>query len=196
MAGPCCGKNMNNKINTCVLLSGGIDSAACLHFYLKQRRTVNALYIDYGQLSASYELKAAEQISQYYGTNLKVLKLEGVLTSKKDYICGRNLFLLGVALMEMPNANIIALGIHAGTSYSDCDVLFIEKMQSVFDIYAKGTVQLGVPFLGWSKNEVWQYCKQQKVPLDLTYSCEYGKKQPCGKCLSCKDLEALNASKM
>ena len=104
---------MNNKINICVLLSGGIDSAACLHFYLKQKKTVNAFYIDYGQLSASCELKAAEQISQYYSVNLKVLKLEGVLTSKKDYICGRNFFLLAAALMEMPNANIIALGIWA-----------------------------------------------------------------------------------
>ena len=187
---------MNNKINTCVLLSGGIDSTACLQFYLAQKEKVIAIYIDYGQLSACHELKAAGQISQYYEIELKTLKLEGTLTPKKDYICGRNSFLLIAALMEMPNVNIIALGIHAGTSNSDCSFLFVERMQSVFDVYTKGTVQLGVPFLGWSKNEIWQYCRQEKVPLKLTYSCEYGKKQPCGKCLSCKDLEALNVSKM
>lgn len=187
---------MKKKSNVCVLLSGGIDSTACVHFYSEQKNKISTLYIDYGQLSAYKELKSAEQISKYYGVELKVLKLKGVLTAKKDYIYGRNSFLLATALMEMVNTNIIALGIHKGTNYIDCNSLFVKEMQDVFDLYTKGIIQIGAPFLNWTKIDIWQYCIQKKIPVHLTYSCEYGKKQPCGKCLSCKDMEALNASKM
>jgi 7-cyano-7-deazaguanine synthase len=186
----------NNKSNVCVLLSGGIDSTACVHFYSERKNKISTLYIDYGQLSAYQELKSAKQISKYYDVELKVLKLKGPLVTKKDYICGRNSFLLMASLMEMPNNDTMALGIHAGTNYSDCSPAFIENIQSIFDLYTKGLIQVCAPFLNWTKSDIWQYCIQKKIPVRLTYSCEYGKKQPCGKCLSCKDMEALNAGKM
>jgi len=185
-----------NKTNVCILLSGGIDSTACVHFYSERNNKVSALYIDYGQLSAYHELKSAKQVSKYYGIKLKILKLKGTLVAKKDYICGRNSFLLMASLMEMPESNIMALGIHAGTNYSDCSSAFVERVQSVFDLYTKGLIQVCAPFLNWTKRDICQYCIQKKIPINLTYSCEYGKEQPCGKCLSCKDLEALNAGKM
>lgn len=42
-----------------------------------------------------------------------------------------------------------------------------------------------------NKIEVWEYAKSKRVPINLTYSCELGLKQPCGKCPSCKDLIIL-----
>ncbi len=88
--------------NALVLLSGGIDSSACLVFYLAQGFSISALFVDYGQVSK-----------------------------------GRG--------ESAPSA-------------------------------------------------VWSYCKRLGVPVELTYSCEMGKDQPCGKCLSCKDLEKLYAA--
>jgi 7-cyano-7-deazaguanine synthase len=49
-----------------VLLSGGIDSAACLDFYLDLGRTPCALFVDYGQLAARAELRAALAVADYY----------------------------------------------------------------------------------------------------------------------------------
>jgi 7-cyano-7-deazaguanine synthase len=48
--------------------------------------------------------------------------------------------------------------------------------------------------LDFSKRDIWKYCKIEKVPIHLTYSCELGKKQPCGNCDTCKDLEKIYAS--
>jgi 7-cyano-7-deazaguanine synthase len=184
---------MKNKSNVCILFSGGIDSTACTHFYLRQQKNVSGLYIDYGQSSAKQESAAVKQLSKYFNITVRTIELRGATPDKKDYICGRNSFLLMVALMEMTDFNIIALGIHKGTDYNDCTPLFLSKMQSIYDLYMKGTVQIGAPFLNWSKNEIWQYCKINKIPIELAYSCEYGKEQPCGECRSCKDLEVLNA---
>jgi 7-cyano-7-deazaguanine synthase len=67
-------------------------------------------------------------------------------------------------------------------------------MQSSFDLYTDGCIRIGVPFIKWNKRMIWDYCKTKKIPLEITYSCELGQDQPCGQCLSCKDLEALHVS--
>ena len=38
-----------------VLLSGGIDSAGCLAFYVDMGRPVTAMFVDYGQLASNQE---------------------------------------------------------------------------------------------------------------------------------------------
>ena len=68
-------------------------------------------------------------------------------------------------------------------------------MQSIFDIYKNGLIKIDAPFLTFYKSQIYDYCIKEKVPLNLTYSCELGLKQPCGKCLSCKDLEKISARK-
>jgi 7-cyano-7-deazaguanine synthase len=68
-------------------------------------------------------------------------------------------------------------------------------MQKTFDLYTDGMVNISTPFIDWKKNEIYNYTKKNKIPVHLTYSCELGEKQPCGKCKSCKDLEYLYAKK-
>ena len=98
-----------------------------------------------------------------------------------------------MAIAEFPAAlGMIAIGIHAGTDYSDCTADFIASMQRVADTYYDGRVQIVAPFLRWTKRDIWQYA-QDRIPLSHTYSCERGLAQPCGGCLSCLDLESLNA---
>lgn len=110
------------------------------------------------------------------------------------YVLGRNAFLLHVALMAFSHpAGIIALGIHSGTRYVDCTAGFLRHMQASFDLYADGRIRVDAPFLNWSKREIWEFCRKIGAPLELTYSCENGADQPCGKCASCQDLEALYA---
>jgi 7-cyano-7-deazaguanine synthase len=91
-------------------------------------------------------------------------------------------------------SGLIATGIHSGTNYIDCTPNFISSLQRVINIYSGGEIILAAPFLNWNKLDIWNYCKIKNVPYKITYSCEMGLKQPCGKCLSCKDLTKLYVS--
>jgi len=177
-----------------ILLSGGIDSSACVSFYLESGFDVDALFIDYGQLSARQERKAASQIASHYSIPHSIVSLKSPRSKGPGLILGRNAFLLFTALLEVPlEPQLICIGIHAGTSYPDCHSAFLKKIQTIFDLYSSGIIQIGAPFLWLGKKDIWLYCKSHNVPIALTYSCERGARQPCGKCASCMDLEALYA---
>lgn len=189
-------EKLSARLNVLVLLSGGIDSTALIHFYKAQGSNVNGLFIDFGQISGKREKEAAKQIADYFGIELFQLKCTGINRWEAGYIPGRNAFLLYSALMNFPAQNgIIAIGIHSGTNYIDCTFEFVSMIQKSFDLYTDGQINVGTPFMDWKKNEIYYYSQRNKLPLHLTYSCELGELQPCGKCISCKDLEALNAQK-
>lgn len=180
--------------NVLVLLSGGIDSCACASYYIAQGASVSALFVNYGQISAQREVNAVLKICGYYNIPLDKVTISGFKSWTGSCIPGRNSFLLYTGMMSFRHTTgIIALGIHAGTNYSDCSQEFIQTMQVSFDLYTDGCIQIGAPFVNFNKRGVWNYCQSENVPIELTYSCELGREQPCGECLSCKDLEVLHA---
>lgn len=177
-----------------ILSSGGIDSTACIRFFQKMEFEVEALFFDYGQISKENELAALTSIAKFYGISFRniVIRMEGQL--KDGLIPGRNAVFYLTALMHLQkDCGIIASGIHTGTPYYDCSPSFLELIQGLFNGYSNGTVKASAPFLNFSKKEIWDYCQSEEVPVELTYSCELGKKQPCGLCDTCKDLEKLYA---
>lgn len=177
-----------------VLLSGGLDSAACLNFYIDLSRPTCGLFIDYQQPAANREGCAAKAIADYYDVFLYTAKWSGQSKKQSGIVAARNAFLLTAALMERPEqVTTIALGIHAGTQYADCSPEFVSRMQATFDIYSGGVVHIATPFEDWTKADIWAYALSRNVPVDLTYSCEAGPNHPCGKCLSCLDRMGLEA---
>lgn len=184
--------NIKNK-NVLILLSGGIDSTCCVQYYIENCFHVSALFIDYGQISAKKEFHAASQVSEFYNIPLSIVKSNSKkrITGK---IPGRNSLLLDFALMHFPYSHgLVALGIHSGTNYPDCTEYFINIAQKIYDIYTDGLIRIDTPFLNWTKVDIWKYFNEKGLHIDKTYSCELGNKQPCGKCISCKDLELLYA---
>lgn len=183
---------MGNK-NVLILFSGGIDSTGCVHYYKNLGFNVEGLFIDYGHKSVTYEKKAVNKLSAYYGINTKIIEVKTDFTLSNGEIQGRNFFFISLALLNISFTNgIISLGIHSGTSYTDCTKDFVNKSQEIIDIYTFGKIQINCPFIDMTKREIYEYCKINRVPIDLTYSCEIGSKnQPCGKCLTCKDLKLL-----
>lgn len=176
-----------------VLLSGGIDSTACLHFYLELGRTPFGLFVDYGQRAAAREWQAVCDVASFYNVPTTRRQWQGA-DKGAGLILGRNAFLITTALMEKPTSvSVIATGIHSGTEYADCSPEFVTKMQAVLNMYEEAHVQLAAPFLDWIKADIVQYCLMERVPVDLTYSCEHGS-EPCGNCLSCKDRELIDVS--
>jgi 7-cyano-7-deazaguanine synthase len=176
-----------------VLLSGGLDSTACVAYYKAQRSRISTLFVDYGQRSRNHELRSASAVAAHYNVALKVLRLSKSNTWN-GYVPARNAFLLTVALMHFEEARgLISIGVHAGTSYVDCTPTFSNSMQAVFDLYTSGCIRIDAPFLDWEKRDIYGYLLRRRSPIELTYSCQLGRRQPCGACPSCRDLERLRA---
>jgi 7-cyano-7-deazaguanine synthase len=175
-----------------VLVSGGMDSAACIDFYQRQGFAVSGLHMTYGQPAADHEIAAATAVARHYSIPLTLVQLVGGRPKSDGELLGRNAFLLFAALMEIEVFSaILALGIHSGTPYYDCSSNFLTTVQSIVDGQCDGRIQVAAPFLEWTKKEIWDYCLKHQVPINLTYSCERGLDHPCGICLSCRDLEVL-----
>lgn len=178
---------------TMVLLSGGIDSACLIPFLSAEYKPLSAFFVDYGQSAAEREISSARRIASHFQVPLTTVAIEGSRSKSNGVIAGRNAMLITLGLMEFSaTSGFIAIGIHAGTNYMDCAPQFVNDIQLVVDGYYGGAVRVVAPFLHWSKQQVWAYA-QNRIPIAATYSCELGLDQPCGKCLSCMDLESLYA---
>jgi 7-cyano-7-deazaguanine synthase len=185
---------MHADAQTIVLLSGGMDSAACAHYLQRNGHTVCGLFVDYGQKAAGPEERAVEQVGTLLGIQISRLKV----LSPQSYGCGeipgRNAFLIFSALMtfghDKPSA--IAMGIHGGTPYYDCSPAFVESISRLVSEYTDGRTRVIAPFVDWVKQEVFEYCAEAKIPIELTYSCEAGEVPPCGFCVSCRDRRMLS----
>ena len=140
--------------NVLVLLSGGIDSSSCIHYYKQQGFQVHALFVNFGQKDSSQESVAAHAVSKYYHIQLQTIEINSS-DIPTGYIPGRNLLLLSIGLMTFQfDKGLISLGIHSGTDYSDCSPKFEKLMQDVFIMYEEGRIRLDTPFLNWAKSEL------------------------------------------
>lgn len=179
--------------NILILTSGGLDSTACIAYYLAQnKQAISCLFVDYGQLAVSNEFQAAKNISSFYNLPFHKIVISGLGKLSQGFINGRNALLLLTALTSFESSfGIISIGIHAGTNYIDCTPTFIYQLQHVVDLYCDGKVAIDAPFINWTKREIWEFCNENQVPVNLTYSCENGTSPVCGQCLSCNDIEIL-----
>lgn len=183
----------HDRTRTLVLASGGIDSSCLIPFLAVDNSPIHALFVDYGQLSSKNEARAVAAIAAHFNVVLRAISVIEATPKPVGLIQGRNAMLISLALAEFAaTSGLIAIGVHAGTDYPDCTESFIAAMQRVADVYFRGTVQIIAPFLRWSKRDIWDYARE-RIPVSSTYSCERGLPQPCGGCLSCMDLESLNA---
>ena len=174
------------------MLSGGIDSMACLNFYIQQKYDVECIFYDYGQPAVELEFNSALKIADYFKVPLFSYEINGLSIPQKGEICGRNalLSIYTLSLNKYSSYKII-IGIHSGTTYPDCSQNFVKQMNKVIDCYGNGKIVLEAPFISWSKADIVSYCKNAALPISLTYSCESGKNPPCGQCLSCLDRKEL-----
>ena len=180
--------SLTEHIPVKVLLSGGIDSTTMLFQFVRSGRRTSALFIDYRQLAVYRERRAATAVADTLSVHLEVLELPEIEPLPSGEILGRNaLFVLLASAAAHARGSHIALGIHAGTPYSDCSPSFVTAMQHVLDLYHGGRVRLVAPFLNWTKKEVVERAVELRVPLEMTFSCERPSPEPCGLCLSCRD---------
>ena len=155
-----------------VLFSGGIDSTALIHYYIKQGFNVKGLFVNYGQIARKKELQSANDIALHYGIELDYVQFTTSQTFSQGEITGRNAFLVMATIISRPDfKGILSLGIHSGVPYYDCTESFVKDINKILEGYTDGQVVLDAPFLKWDKKMIYEYCKDNAVPVHLTYSC-------------------------
>lgn len=175
-----------------VLLSGGMDSAACVYLLKRSGRAVRALFLDYGQAAAVPERRAAAWVAQHLEVPLSEFSFSGAPCFGSGELTGRNAFFVFSALfLGRLGRGVVVLGVHAGTPYFDCSPAFVEAADRLVAEHTDGRVRLVAPLLTWTKADVLDYCRTVGLPLDRTYSCEAGSEPVCGVCASCRDRAAL-----
>jgi len=177
------------SIKVIVCFGGGIDSTYLIHYYQQQGFDIQGIHFDYGQSACRGERRAAQAISKHYGVliNTAIIRPTIDVTSSGEFY-GRNLLFMLSAINELKQfSGLISLGIHAHSIYYDCTLSFVQHAQMILDGYFNGRVVLDVPLLHGTKRDIWLQCKQDQVPVGLTFSCERGPVQPCGSCLSCQE---------
>jgi 7-cyano-7-deazaguanine synthase len=190
-----------------VLLSGGIDSAACLWWAQKRGWKTFALTFDYHQrnpqeIQATEHLAKAADVKDYRLIGLPFLKEamdtpDAAFDQSKDvpdsYMPARNTVFYGVAAgwAETLDADWIVGGHNRRdhTSYPDSRPEFIEAMNRVI---ALGTfvgqrkpLRIVTPLANLSKMEVVKMSLDLGVPLHLTWSCHGQGEKACGRCEAC-----------
>jgi 7-cyano-7-deazaguanine synthase len=181
-----------STVEAVVLLSGGLDSAACAHLLLGEGYRVRGLFVDFGQAAARQEAVAVAQLSQALKIETESITVRSENSFGAGELVGRNAFLLLTAMfLGKAHRGLLTLGIHAGTPYFDCSPPFVSRMQQVVQEHTDGRLQVVAPFIDWHKPQIHEYFAKSGLPLEATYSCESGTIPPCGSCASCRDRRAL-----
>lgn len=188
--------------NCLVLLSGGIGAATLLACLKKQNvERVTALFFYYGNC-VSKERQCAEMLANYYGINLRVMGISNIYGNNMSvkypvkfesvndfYIPYRNGVFVSVATAVayyLHCSNVVwGTSISSLKYYSDCHPNFIQAQKSAVRFGTNGDVNLLVPFLKFSKLDIWRMGKELGIPLELTWSCANSNGNPCGKCFGC-----------
>jgi 7-cyano-7-deazaguanine synthase len=183
---------MGQELRVTVLMSGGIDSAACAAFLMAQGRNVSAMFVDHGQAAARLESAAVEGVAAELGLELRQVSFACGSTLGDGELVGRNALLTFAALFAThARTDSIALGLHAGTPYYDCSPAFLSLINRAVAEHTDGKVQVIAPFIDWSKQDVYDYFVRSGLSVTRTYSCERGVSPSCGACASCRDRKAL-----
>jgi len=197
-----------------VLLSGGLDSAACLLIAREEGFDVFALSFDYGQRHR-VELERARALALRYGaSDHRILRLDlparasSALTDPETavprdslgsepipitYVPARNTLFLShaIAWAEVIGAADVFIGANAldYSGYPDCRPEFLEAFERTANLGTKAGVEgrrfrIRAPLLSMTKTEIIVRAAALGLDFDLTISC-YEPSEPGRPCGHC-----------
>lgn len=196
-----------------VAVSGGMDSCVTAAIANKNYKTA-FLHVNYGQRTEARELKAFNDIADFYGVKNRLIidfthlaKIGGssltdnsIEISKADlsskntpssYVPFRNANILAacVSWAEVLNANAIFIGAvyEDSSGYPDCRPEFFDAFEKVIMLGTKPetNIKISTPIIHLPKDEIIKTGFELGAPLHLTWSCYKCETEACGECDSC-----------
>ncbi len=203
----------NNKNIAVAALSGGMDSCVTAAI-AGQNFELALLHINYGQRTEKRELKAFNDIADFYkvkkrliidyshlaeigGSSLTDINKEVTradLTNKNipsSYVPFRNANILSACTSwaEVIKAERIYIGAvyEDSSGYPDCRPEFFRAFEEVINIGTKPetNIKIVTPVINFSKAEIVKKGIELGAPLQLTWSCYKSEDEACGECDSC-----------
>jgi 7-cyano-7-deazaguanine synthase len=202
----------DRRINSIVLLSGGMDSCVCAALAVRGHQTA-ALHVSYGQRTEERERQAFLAICDRLGIHQRLrvrnqaLRAIGgsALTDPEievpephsagseipvTYVPFRNAHFLSVAVSwaEVLGAETIYIGAveQDSSGYPDCRPTYYKAFNEVIKTGTrKGRIQIVTPLIGMRKAEIVRIGLELNAPFDLTWSCYSREDSACGACDSC-----------
>jgi len=184
-------------MSTALLLSGGMDSIAIAFW----KRPDLAITIDYGQIPAATELRAANAVCADLGIVHHIIKTDLISLGSGD--------MAGTAALEVANVpewwpfrnqmlvtlaamKGVALGVkhlligtlRTDNEHRDGTAEFIRSMSSILE-YQEGAIALDAPAINMSSAEL---IRLSGVPVEIlawAHSCHVAE-QACGQCRGCR----------
>jgi len=204
---------LNQKGKAIIAISGGMDSCVTAAIAAKEF-DLAFLHVNYGQRTEKRELKAFNDIADFFivtykvvvdlrhlsfiggssltDKNIEVSKAD--LSSKKiptSYVPFRNAHILSacVSWAEVIKANAIFIGAvwEDSSGYPDCRPEFFRSFEKVVGLGTKPSTQIKIvtPIINFTKKDIVLKGLELNAPLNLTWSCYQEEDEACGVCDSC-----------
>jgi 7-cyano-7-deazaguanine synthase len=196
-----------------IAVSGGMDSCVTAAIANENYELAFA-HINYGQRTELRELKAFNDIADFYRVSKRLVidythlaKIGGssltdsnIEVSKADlenkeipssYVPFRNANILSACTSwaEVLNARAIFIGAvyEDSSGYPDCRPEFFKAFESVIETGTKPetNIKIETPVIHLSKAEIVKKGIELNAPLELTWSCYQNNDEACGICDSC-----------
>lgn len=204
---------MKNKKIAVVAVSGGLDSCVTAAI-ANQDYELAFAHINYGQRTQDRELKAFNDIADFYSAKHRIIidfnhlaQIGGSsLTDKSikindadlesneiptSYVPFRNANILTacVSWAEVIEAEAVFIGavFEDSSGYPDCRPDFFDAFNSVIELGTKTDTKIKIetPIIHMNKNEIIDKGNELNAPLNLTWSCYQNEDEACGVCDSC-----------
>ena len=172
------------------------------------------LHLNYGQRTEKRELKAFNDIADYYkvtqrlAVNAEYLSQIGgsSLTDKNIEISNADLYYKGIPSSYVPfrNANILSIAIswaevigankifigaveEDSSGYPDCREVFYRAFNRVIELGTKPETKISIetPIIHFKKHEIIKKGMELNAPFELSWSCYQNEEKACGVCDSC-----------
>ena len=179
-----------------VLLSGGMDSTACLAWALLEGNdAVECLFVSYGQRHKDREHAAASRVARHFGVRLWSMPLStiegssltggpGDLDGAAVVVPNRNAIMLRQAAAMFPAPDTVVMGCCRDDweVFEDCRPEFFDKMSDEI-----APTRIATPVLDLNKRGVFEFAQKYggTALLELTWSCYAGGDVPCEECGAC-----------
>ncbi len=204
---------MTEKNKAVVLVSGGMDSLVTAAL-ASLSYVPSFLHLNYGQRTESRELKAFNEIADFYSVKNRLVSRidplkhvggssltdEDIPIEKADldsnnipssYVPFRNAHFLAAAVSwaEVLGASAVFIGAveEDSSGYPDCKREFYDAFEKAVDIGTKPDtiIKIITPIINMRKSEIIKKGVELNTPLELSWSCYQNNDVACGECDSC-----------